>query len=91
MVARTGGYYGADFKGARGVTQGYPLSTTILNVVVDGVVHHWVTVMVEGAEGGASLDNRVGIRIPSSTRTIAWLHRWTHDGSRVNLVPWSAC
>ena len=22
MVARVGGYYGADFKGARGVTQG---------------------------------------------------------------------
>ena len=44
MVARTGGYYGADFKGGRGVTQGDPLSPIILNMVVDTVV------MVEGAE-----------------------------------------
>ena len=50
MVASTGGYYGAAFKGARGVTQGYPLSPTIFNVVVDVVVRHWMTVMVEGAE-----------------------------------------
>ena len=50
MVARAGRYYGADFKGARGVTQGDPLSPTILNVVVDAVVRRWVTVMMEGAE-----------------------------------------
>ena len=29
MVARAGGYYGDTFKGARGVTQGNPLSPTI--------------------------------------------------------------
>ena len=50
MVARTGGYYGADFKGDRGVTQGDPLSPTILNVVVDEVVRNWVAVIVEGTE-----------------------------------------
>ena len=50
MVAREGGCYGADFKGSRGVTQGDPLSLTIFNAVVDAVVLHWVTVMVEGAE-----------------------------------------
>ena len=50
MVASTGGYYGAAFKGARGVTQGDPLSHTIFNVVVDVVVRHWVTVIVEGSE-----------------------------------------
>ena len=27
-----------------------PLPPTIFNVVVDVVVHHWVSVMVEGAE-----------------------------------------
>ena len=32
------------------MTQGDPLSPTIFNVVVDAVVRHWVTVMVEGAE-----------------------------------------
>ena len=41
MVARAGGYYGEAFKGARGVTQGDPLSPTIFNVVVDAVVRHW--------------------------------------------------
>ena len=38
MVARAVGYYGTAFQGARGVTQGYPISPTIFNVVVDAVV-----------------------------------------------------
>ena len=38
MVAKTGGYCGSAFKGSRGVTQGYPLSPTIFNLVVDAVV-----------------------------------------------------
>ena len=50
MVARAVGYYGAAFKGSRGVTQGYPLFPTIFNLVVDTVVSHWVTVMAEGVE-----------------------------------------
>ena len=50
MITREGGYYGAAFKGARGVKEGYPISPTIFNVVVDAVVRHWVTDMVEGAE-----------------------------------------
>ena len=50
MVARAGGYYGTGFKGARGVTQGDPLSPTIVNVVVDVVVCHWVTLSVEEAD-----------------------------------------
>ena len=56
MVARAGGYYGEVFKGARGVTQGDPLSPTIFNVVVDAVVRHWieglVTETVEKGETG---------------------------------------
>ena len=50
MVARAGGYYGAAFKGSLVVTQGDPLSPTIFNVVVNVVLSHWVTVMVEGTE-----------------------------------------
>ena len=46
MVTRAGGYYGEAFKGARGVTQGDPLSPTIFNVVVDAVVRHWVTLVM---------------------------------------------
>ena len=40
MAERAGGYYRTAFKGARGVTQGDPLSPTIFNVVVDAVVRH---------------------------------------------------
>ena len=50
MVARAVGYYGEAFKGAPGVTQGDPLSPTIFNVVVDAVVRHWVTMLLEEAE-----------------------------------------
>ena len=50
MVERAGVYYGTGFKGARGVTQGDPLSPTIFNVVLDAVVRHWVTLAVEDAE-----------------------------------------
>ena len=53
MVARSGGYYGEAFKGARGVTQGDPLSPTIFNVVVDAVIRHWIDGLVtETAEKG---------------------------------------
>ena len=48
MVARAGGCYKLTFQGFRRVTQGYPLSPTILKVMVDAVVRHWVYVMVEG-------------------------------------------
>ena len=48
MVARSGGYYGGAFKVDRKVTQVDMLSPTIFNFVVDAMVRHWVTVMVEG-------------------------------------------
>ena len=50
MVARAGRYYGKAFKGARGVTQGDPLSPTIFNVVVDAVVRHWIDGIFDEAE-----------------------------------------
>ena len=60
MVARVGGYYRTGFKGARGVTQGDPLSTTILNMVVDVVFCHWVTLKVEDTDkrGGRGKEGR---------------------------------
>ena len=42
MVERATGYQGENFKGYRGVTQGYPLSPTIFNVIVDAVLCHLV-------------------------------------------------
>ena len=50
MLARACWYYRAAFKGDQVVTQEYPLSPTIFNVVMDAVVRHWVALMVEGAE-----------------------------------------
>ena len=50
MVARAGGYYGTEFQGARGVTQGDLLSPTVFDVLVDVVVRHWVKLVVEGVE-----------------------------------------
>ena len=38
------------FEGARGVTQGDPISPTIFNVVVDAMVRHWVTMALDEAE-----------------------------------------
>ena len=60
MAARAGGYYGAAFKGKRGVTQGDPLSPTIFNVVVDAVVRHWLEGLQaakeeKGAKGGGAV------------------------------------
>ena len=51
MVARAGRYYIEAFKGARGVTQGDPLSPTIFNVVVDAVVWHWIDGIVDETGG----------------------------------------
>ena len=51
MVSRAGYYYGISFKRHQGVTQGDPLSPTIFNMVVDVLIHHWVT-LVAGEEAG---------------------------------------
>ena len=50
MVARTGGYFGAPFKGQSGVTKGYPLKLNIFNDVVDAFLRHWVTMVAEMEE-----------------------------------------
>ena len=46
MVVRAGEYYGTAFKGYCGVTQGYLISPTILDVVVYALVSHWVAVVL---------------------------------------------
>ena len=51
MVARSGVYFGTPLKGQRRVTQGKTLCPTILNVMVDTVLRHWVSVVAE-TEGG---------------------------------------
>ena len=51
MVDCVGGYYQEAFQGFWGVNQRYPFSPTILNVVVDSVVRHWVSLVVWGAGG----------------------------------------
>ena len=51
MVTRAGLYFGLPFKGYRGVTQGYLLPPGLFNVVVNTVIHHWVSVVVTTADG----------------------------------------
>ena len=60
MVEKAGGYYEAAFKEDRGVNQGDPIHPAIFNVVVDGVVRHWVSVIMESAEerGGSRQKGR---------------------------------
>ena len=50
IAAKSGGYYGEACTDAQGMTQGDPLPPTIFNAVVDAVLLHWVSVMVEGVE-----------------------------------------
>ena len=61
MMERYVGYFGGPFKVRRGVNQGFPISSIIFNVVVDVVIRHWISVVVdtEGVEGGVST---LGIR-----------------------------
>ena len=47
MVSIVVRYYRGTFKGQLRVTQGYPFSPTIFNVVVDVVLRHWVYVVSE--------------------------------------------
>ena len=57
MVERLGWYYGENFRGERGMTQGDPLSPTIFNVVVDTVVRHWESLLVERSGRDSSNNN----------------------------------
>ena len=63
MVACTGGYYGAAFKGFRGVTQGDPLPPKSFNVVVDAVVRHWILLVKGGARGQEEWGREVQHRV----------------------------
>ena len=55
MVERAGEYYGENFRGERGLTQGEPMLPTIFNLVVDAVVRHWKSLVAE-QKGGDSSD-----------------------------------
>ena len=54
MVYRSEGYFGLPSKGYHGVTQVDPLYPMLFNVVMESVIHHWVTVVAltkDGREG----------------------------------------
>ena len=50
MVDHTGRYYRTGLQGLQGFNQGYPLLPYILNVVMDAVVHNWVSLVLVYAE-----------------------------------------
>ena len=64
VVAKADGYFVPPFHGYRGVTQGNTFFPTVFNVVVDSVIHHWLTVVAPteaGAEGlGETVQELVG-------------------------------
>ena len=47
VVTRKSGYHSPNFKAARGTTQGGIISPTLFNVVVDNVVHTYLSIPVE--------------------------------------------
>ena len=51
MVAKSGGYHAPPFKICHSITQRYPLSLTIFNMVMDAVIHHWVKVVASTEAG----------------------------------------
>ena len=67
-----GGYYVELFRGEWGVTQGYPLPPTILNMVIDTVVRHWES-LVEEIDG---VDNSEDDATQLVVRTIRDSENW---------------
>ena len=63
-MAKSGGYYGPLFKGCRGVAQGDPLPTALFNVVVDTMIHHWITVVVVEEAGPGGFGRAVQMMTP---------------------------
>ena len=53
IATKSGVHYRSVFQIHCGVTQGYPLSPTIFNVVVEAFIRHWVTVVGGGGQEGA--------------------------------------
>jgi hypothetical protein len=47
VVAKQGGHFGVAFPATRGVTQGDIVSPTIFNIVVDAIVRHWLTLVLD--------------------------------------------
>ena len=91
MVSRVEGYYGTDFKGEIGVTQGDLLYPTIFNVVVDAVVFLGVTGLIAVAEERGEVGKVGRQQADFFTQTMAWLPRLNPDGCRVRSTPWSDC
>ena len=90
MFARADGYYGTVFQGARGVTQGDPLSPTIFNVVVDTVVRQWVMVMLEGTEDQGKRGQEGRHQAALFYADDGMIALSDPASSKVYLIPWSA-
>ena len=77
MAVKAGNYLGPQLQGYRGVTQGYHLSSTVLNVVLDAVIRHWVTVVAPTESGAEGLGD-----------TIQELAKFSYVDERLVLPPW---
>ena len=78
-----GGYYEVPFYVDRGMAQGDPLSSTIINVVVDAVFGHWESLVVGViVGGGGSADNEAGQTMEG--RTIQGMNDGRRQEEEVN-------
>ena len=78
MVAREGKYYGDPLKRSRGFTQGNPLYPTILNIVVDAFIRHWVMVVAgedAGPEGFGRTVQKLAALLYAENRLLMSLQR----------------
>ena len=89
MVAKSGIYFGYPFKVQSGMTQGYLLSPTIFNVVVDAVLRHWVTVLT--AEEGTEAPDIEGL--DSKFNGCQHIYILTNDSlhQRINIATSGIC
>ena len=78
MVSKASGYFRSLFKGYQGVTQGNPLPPMIFKIVMDTVIHHWVTVVTPSEEGTGEL----GMAI-----TYLATYFYTDNGLEASLQP----
>ena len=75
MLARAGCCYATPLKGHQGVTQADTLSLTIFNMVVDVIIHQWVT-LVAGEEAVPEIFER----------SVQWLAAFFYADDRLLIL-----
>ena len=85
-------HHGSAFQSHCGVTQGYPLSPMIFNVVIDAVIRNWVTLVGtrQRAPDEMAWERQSSPYWRSSTLMTDLSHRPRAPAFRERLTPWRA-